>query len=66
MLIILNLYLKSSLELILQIPGNSIIPSKHHQIRLISIFPDTDQKGYKLWQAILQPKMGKIMLLAFI
>lgn len=48
-LIILNLYLqKSSLELILQIPGNSIIPSKHHQIRLILIFPDTDQKWYEL------------------
>lgn len=46
-LIILNLDLqKSSLELILQITDNSIIPSKRHRIRMILILPDPDQKWY--------------------
>lgn len=45
-LIILNLYLqKSSLQLIFRIIDNSIIPSKHHVIRMILIFSDPDQNG---------------------
>lgn len=60
MLIILNLYLqKSSLELILLNPGNSIIPSKHHQIRLVLIFPDPDQKWCVTTTSYIMIKNGK-------